>query len=120
MVSYNDIVYVVLGDQGTISLVERNGATKVFKLKQMFSLVPLKVILTHECLDQNSSNLWTERYQSRLYTIIQKQQRTREAGEAAAHPKQNLGEQSPHVLVAKNTCYIHSVKLNLHLMPSST
>ena len=51
------IVYVVLGDQGTISLVERNGATKVFKLKQMFSLVPLKVILTHECLDPNSSNL---------------------------------------------------------------
>ena len=51
------IVYVVLGDQGTISLVERNGATKVFKLKQMFPLVPLKVILTHECLDQNSSNL---------------------------------------------------------------
>lgn len=51
------IVYVVLGHQGTISLVERNGATKVFKLKQMFSLVPLKVILTHECLDQNSSNL---------------------------------------------------------------
>ena len=54
---HNIIVYVVLGDLGTISLVERNGATKVFKLKQMFALVPLKVILTHECLDQNSSNL---------------------------------------------------------------
>ena len=51
------IVYVVLGDQGTISLVERNGATKVVKLKQRFPLVPVKVILTHECLDQNSSNL---------------------------------------------------------------
>lgn len=35
-------------------------------------------------------------------------------------PNKILGEQSPHVLVAKNTFYIHSVKLNLHLMPSST
>ena len=56
--------------KGTISLIERNGATKVFKLKQMFPLVLLKIILLHDCLDQNSSILWTEGYQSRLYTML--------------------------------------------------
>ena len=35
-------------------------------------------------------------------------------------PNKNLGGQSPHVLVQKHTFFIHSVKLNLHLMPSST